>query len=168
MERKIALLLALGFVTAFSLDTLSKVWAERVLTAGQPISILGQVFQITLGYNSGVAFGMFANIGAWTLILTGVAIVGLGWWFINALRAGDLPPASALALGLILGGAIGNYVDRLVDGRVTDFLDVGIGTLRWPTFNLADVFIVTGVALLAILVLTQTRAAPRDSVHETG
>lgn len=168
MERKITLLLALGFFTALSIDMLSKLWVERALTPGQPVPILGEVFQLTLGYNTGVTFGMFANSGNLTLVITGIVIIGLGWWFIKALRAGDLPRTSALALGLILGGAVGNFADRFADGRVTDFLDAGIGTLRWPTFNLADVFIVTGIALLAMLVLMHPHATTRDSVQEIG
>lgn len=167
MNRKTILLWLVGFVTAFTADTLSKAWAERALELGQPISILGDVFQITLGYNTGVVFGIFANTGSLTLILTGIVIAGLSVWMLSALRANELPQASWLALGLILGGAIGNFADRFLDGRVTDFLDVGIGTLRWPTFNLADSFVVVGVALLLVLVLGNKDRAPSDLVHQT-
>lgn len=148
MERKTILLLAIGFITPITADTLSKAWVEGALTAGQPIPILGNVFQLTLGYNTGVAFGMFANSGGVMTIVTGIVIVGLSVWFFKALRARELPQASALALGFILGGALGNFLDRLADGRVTDFLDVGIGALRWPTFNIADSFVVVGLFVL--------------------
>lgn len=158
MERKTILLLAAGFSAALVLDTLSKVWAERALTPGQPLPIIGDVFQFTLGFNSGVAFGIFADGGVLTLLLTGIVIAGLGIWFLKALRSGELPIASALALGFILGGALGNFTDRFGDGRVTDFLDVGIGALRWPTFNLADSFVFVGVVLLLIVALSDKRA----------
>ncbi len=148
MERKTFLLLALGFIVAIAADTLSKVWAESALTMGQSIPIFGNVFQLTLGYNTGVAFGMLANVGILTTILPGIVIVGLSVWFFKALRARELPQASALALGFILGGALGNFLDRLADGRVTDFLDVGIGAARWPTFNVADSFVFVGVLAL--------------------
>ncbi len=148
MERKTILLLAIGFITAITADTLSKAWVEGALTTGQPIPLLGNVFQLTLGYNTGVAFGMFANSGGVMTIVTGIVIVGLSVWFFKALRARELPQASALALGFILGGALGNFLDRLADGRVTDFLDVGIGALRWPTFNVADSFVVVGLFVL--------------------
>lgn len=148
MERRTILLLAVGFITALAADTLSKAWAEQALSMGQPVEILGDLFQITLGYNAGVAFGMLANVGVLATILPGIVIVGLSVWFFKALRARELPQASALALGFILGGALGNFLDRLTDGRVTDFLDVGIGALRWPTFNIADSFVVVGLFVL--------------------
>lgn len=159
MERKTILLVLAGFVTAFTADLLSKGWVERALALGQPVSIIGDVFRITLGYNTGVAFGMFANIGILTTILTGIVIIGLSVWMFRALRSYEVPQVSALALGFILGGALGNFVDRFVDGRVTDFLDVGIGALRWPTFNLADSFVVIGIAMLLLLNLPEKRDA---------
>ena len=72
---------------------------------------------------------------------------------------GQLPRRAVWPLGLILGGAIGNFVDRLPDGLVTDFLDFGVGTLRWPTFNLADTFLILGVALVALFIGIQPEAA---------
>lgn len=167
VKQKTILLWVVGFSAAFTADTLSKVWAEQALELGQHISILGDVFQITLGYNTGVAFGMFANTGSITLILTGIVIAGLSIWMLRAFRAKELPQASGFALGLILGGAFGNFADRFTDGRVTDFLDVGIGTLRWPTFNLADSFVVVGIVLLLVLVVGQKDASRRDLVRDT-
>lgn len=77
-------------------------------------------------------------------------------WLVRTARAKALPPA-AWSAGLVLGGALANAVDRWPDGRVTDFLDVGLGAARWPAFNLADAAIVVGDALLT---LTATPAAP--------
>lgn len=145
MERKIFLLLAIGFIIAFTADTLSKGWAEGTLQMGQPVSILGNIFQLSLGYNTGVAFGMLANVGILTTILPGIVIIGLSIWFFRAMHARALPRVPALAFGFILGGALGNFLDRLADGRVTDFLDAGIGALRWPTFNAADTFVFVGM-----------------------
>ena len=134
------------FIIALLLDGLTKVWAEQELTAPSPI--LGQVFRLTLGYNTGVAFGLFANGGTFPLMVTGVIIVGLVIWLVGALRRGEFPAATHLPIGMILGGAAANFADRLPDGRVTDFLDFGLGAARWPTFNLADSFIVVGAVLL--------------------
>ncbi len=145
MERKTFLLLAMGFIVAITADILSKAWAESALLMGQPVSIVGDFFQLMLGYNTGVAFGMLANVGIVSTILPGIVIMGLGVWFFKALRARELPQMLALALGFIFGGALGNFLDRLPDGRVTDFLDVGIGALRWPTFNVADSFVFVGM-----------------------
>jgi signal peptidase II len=156
-----ALLVALTAATA--LDGLSKIWVEQTLQPYQPIPLIGEFFRLTLGYNTGVAFGMFANGGAGPLIVTGIVIVGLAIWFVRSLQAGRFPPQAGWPIGLLLGGAIANFADRLLDSRVTDFLDVGLGTLRWPTFNLADSFIIIGMAWLVLL----NYAHPRQPIdHE--
>lgn len=133
---------------AFAIDFLTKTWAERTLSLYTPIPLTGQFFRLTLGYNTGVAFGLFANGGVWPLIITGLIITILAVWMVRALRTGEIPPVASWPIGMILGGAIANFADRLPDGRVTDFLDMGLSATRWPTFNLADSFIVAGVAVL--------------------
>ena len=137
-----------ALMTALASDFLTKHWAERTLSPSTPIPLIGQFFRLTLGYNTGVAFGLFANGGVWPLILTGLIILVLAVWMVRALRAGEIPPVAAFPIGMILGGALANFVDRLPDRRVTDFLDMGLSAARWPTFNLADSFIVVGVAVL--------------------
>ena len=140
------------FILALLLDGLTKAWAEQALTT--PIPILGQTFHLTLGYNTGVAFGLFANGGTFPLMVTGIIMVGLVIWLVGALRRGEFPAATHIPIGMILGGAAANFADRLLDGRVTDFLDVGLGAVRWPTFNMADSFIVVGAALLLWTILS--------------
>jgi signal peptidase II len=141
----------LGLGLALALDGLSKIWAEQTLTLYQPIRLLGDFFRFTLGYNTGVAFGMFANGGLGPLIVTGLVILGLAIWFWRALQSGQFPAQAGWPIGLLLGGAIANFVDRLIDGRVTDFLDTGVGAARWPTFNLADSFIIVGMLWLLLV-----------------
>ncbi len=130
------------------LDVVTKRLAETALDRWPPTPLLGQSLRLTLGHNTGVAFGLFANGGTGPLLVTGAIIAGLLLWLGYALRSRQIGAAHAWPLGLVLGGAIANFVDRLPDGRVTDFLDAGFGAARWPTFNLADSFIVLGVALL--------------------
>ena len=89
--------------------------------------------------------------------LTGLIIIILAVWMVYALRAGEIPPVAAFPIGMILGGAIANFVDRLPDGRVTDFLDLGLSVARWPTFNLADGFIVLGVSLMMLTISKRSR-----------
>lgn len=139
------------FILALALDALSKMWAEQALRQHQPVPVLGEFFRLTLGYNTGVAFGMFANGGSGPLIITGVVIAGLVVWFSRSLQNGQFPQPAGWPIGLILGGAIANFVDRFGDGHVTDFLDVGLGTSRWPTFNLADSFILVGIGWLLLI-----------------
>ncbi|OJX40302.1 MAG: signal peptidase II [Chloroflexi bacterium 44-23] len=143
------------FVTvifAILLDWLTKVWAKQVLTSPSPV--IGQAFRLTLGYNTGVAFGLFANGGIFPLIVTGIIIVGLVIWLVVVFRSGEFPAATHIPIGMILGGAVANFADRLPDGRVTDFLDFGLGAVRWPTFNLADSFIIVGAAILLWTILS--------------
>ena len=145
------------------MDGASKLWVESTLSLRQPVPIIGDIFRFTLGYNSGVAFGMFANGGPWPLVITGFIIAGLVVWFVRTLYLRHFPAYAAWPIGLLLGGAIGNFADRLWDGQVTDFLDVGIGLTRWPTFNLADSFILIGISCL-MLVSFMHRPEP-DSVE---
>jgi signal peptidase II len=141
----------LGLGVALALDGLSKIWVEQTLVLYQPVPLIGDFFRFTLGYNTGVAFGMFANGGSGPLVVTGFVILGLTIWFWRALQSGQFPVQAGWPIGLLLGGAIANFVDRLIDGRVTDFLDAGIGATRWPTFNLADSFIIVGMAWLLLI-----------------
>jgi signal peptidase II len=152
-----------AFVVAIALDSITKVWAEQSLAPHHPVPVLGDYFQFTLGYNTGVAFGMFANGGNGPLLVTGVVILAIIAWLGNALRTGELTPAAAWPVGLLLGGAIANFVDRLPDGRVTDFLDAGLGAARWPTFNVADSFIVIALATLMLISLIPTSERPENS-----
>ena len=145
---------------AFLADTLSKGWAEQTLAGRPPIEVIGDTFQLDLGYNTGIAFGIFANGGAAVLIASGLVIVVLSAWVIRALWRSPGPALPLSPIGLILGGAAANFVDRFGDGRVTDFLDIGAGTLRWPTFNLADSAIVFGLSLLAFAVWTDEHRDP--------
>jgi len=146
---------------AFLADTLSKGWAEQSLAGRPPIEVIGDTFQLDLGYNTGIAFGIFANGGAAVLIASGIVIVVLSAWVIRALWRSPGPALPLSPIGLILGGAAANFVDRFGDGRVTDFLDIGVGTLRWPTFNLADSAIVLGLGLLALAVWTDEHKDPQ-------
>lgn len=147
--------LLLAFIFALSLDALTKAWAEQALTLYQPMLVLGELLRFTLGYNTGVAFGLFANNGSVPLIVTGVIISSMFIWMLLAVRRDEFSGTAVYLLGLILGGAIGNFVDRLPDMRVTDFLDMGLGTVRWYTFNVADIFIVFGTLFLLLVTLTE-------------
>jgi signal peptidase II len=149
--------LLLAAVIGLSVDGSTKAAAERALDPYQPVPIVGQVFRLTLNYNTGVAFSVFADGGRAPLILSGVIIAGLSAWLVHALRAGTLTGAATWPFGLLLGGALGNFADRLYDGRVTDFLDVGLGTARWPTFNLADTLIVVSMVTLIVKMIHQDR-----------
>jgi signal peptidase II len=149
---------------ALALDGATKIWAEQTLEPYQPVPVIGEYFRLTLGYNTGVAFGLFANLGVGPLIVTGAVIVGLAFWLTYALRQGDFPAIAVWPMGLLLGGAVANFIDRLLDGRVIDFLDVGLGALRWPTFNLADSLIVVSLLTLMVISLKPDKPEPGEQL----
>jgi signal peptidase II len=134
-------------VAALLLDQLTK-WliVEFVMPPPQLIPVT-PFFNLTLGYNPGISFGLFGSIlKEWPNLfaVTKIAVViGLFWWA-STLRS----RLEAAAVGLIAGGASGNIIDRMRQGAVTDFLDFHASGWHWPTFNLADVAIVLGVTVL--------------------
>ena len=139
---------AVFFLTALlvvAADQLSKIWI-RANYQGQPLYEIG-LFRIIYVQNTGAAFGLFQNQN---FILTIVDFIGIALVLLFVFLIPRWYPALSVALsipalGLVLGGTIGNLIDRLTLGYVTDFIDVGV----WPTFNIADSAVVVGVILFA-------------------
>ena len=140
-------------VIALGLDQGSKMWARQSLRSIYPqtIKVLPGYFELRYSENRGSAFGLFGNVpGARYLLF----VVGIGALFVvgNMLRKAKAEDARIAAeLGLLAGGALGNIIDRIVYGRVTDFVVWGrVGAYEWPTFNIADAALVIGVIGLLI------------------
>ncbi len=115
----------------------------------RPHPVAGDVVRLTLVYNRGAAFGLhFGAFSRWIfLALTIIALIVL-WRLYRHTAPGDW--LRTVALGLVCGGAIGNLIDRVRSPMgVVDFLDIGVGTTRWPTFNVADMAVSVGALLLA-------------------
>lgn len=132
------------------LDQASKAWAEQALAYGRPLEVFGW-FNLTLVYNRGAAFSFLSQAGGWQrglFILIGLVAVAilLGW----LRRLSPRQRWQGLGLALILGGAVGNLIDRIRFGYVVDFIDWHYGGWHWPTFNLADSAITAGVVLLLL------------------
>ena len=122
----------------FLLDQLTKFLALTLLKPRSSISVVPNVFHLSFVENTGIAFGLFQGYpGLWTLVIT-LSVLGLG---VGAACFRKQPDSRRLAFGLILGGAAGNWFDRIRLGHVVDFLDFRI----WPVFNVADSFITIGV-----------------------
>ena len=158
---------ALSIVTAlFAADRASKLWIESHLTLYDSFAIIPGIFNIVHTQNSGAAFGLFAGasptIRFLVLIVASLAMMGiLGQMLWQATERISAASATLrLALTLVLGGAIGNLYDRLRFDRVTDFLQVFLGTYEWPSFNVADSAICVGATLLAIDFLWGRRPQP--------
>lgn len=150
-------------------DVVTKYLAHARLPLHRPHEVLGDVLRITLAYNPGAAFGL--SLGAHSrLLFTALALVVL--LFLGRMYHVTRPQdwVQAFALGLVSGGAIGNVINRLWSERgVVDFLDVGIGDTRWPTFNVADIGITTGAILLTWVLWREDRAIPdAASTPDTG
>jgi signal peptidase II len=136
-------LLAAG---VFVLDRLAKKWVLDALALTHQRDVLGDFLRFTYVRNRGVAFGLFADHG---LSLGWLSLVALAAVLYLAIRTPSRAWPRAAALGLILGGALGNLYDRLRWGSVVDFIDVGIGDHRFWTFNVADSAITLGVLVWA-------------------
>ena len=144
-----------ALVVAFAADQASKalVVAEAARLAGGVPVLPG--FNLVFGRNSGVTFGLFREVPWWGLALVAAAICA---WLLRIMVSAPTR-SEAVAAGLIVGGALGNVVDRIRFGAVTDFLDFYAGDWHWPAFNLADVAVVCGAALLVLRPLVGSRAA---------
>ncbi|MFN8627933.1 MAG: signal peptidase II [Candidatus Binatia bacterium] len=147
--RKYAVVLSLAGV-AVIVDQLSKWYIRQHFALYESVSVIDSFFQITYARNAGGAFGLL-NQGAraWRLpffvAASCVAVVVL-LMFVRRVRPGQW--WLLVALGSILGGALGNLIDRMMSGEVTDFLDVYWRGYHWPTFNVADSCITVGMAIL--------------------
>jgi signal peptidase II len=133
--------IAIGVVV---LDQLAKSWIVANLDIGESVALVGDLVRIIHWRNSGILFGMLPqSAGAFAI----VSLVVLGVIVFYHAKAGR-GLLVTIALGLLLGGAIGNLIDRLQYGSVIDFVDMGIGTWRFYTYNLADAAISTAIVLL--------------------
>jgi signal peptidase II len=132
------------------LDQASKLLADAMLALHQPVMLIPSL-AITKAYNSGAAFSFLGDASGWQRwFFVGLAVlvsaVLLVW--LQRLKASER--RTALALSLILGGAVGNLVDRVIYGYVIDFIDVYYGSWHWPIFNIADSAITVGAGLLLL------------------
>jgi signal peptidase II len=127
-------------------DLAVKVLAQETLAAGRIVDL--GILDLRLGYNSGAAFSIGADLPSW-LVIAGTALITAGVAVFAWRSAVDSTVAMTIGLSGVLGGAVGNVVDRARDGVVTDYLHTG----WWPTFNLADVFITLGAATVLVATL---------------
>ncbi len=129
------------------LDQLSKAWINNHFTYGENLTILG-IFNLVLAHNTGAAFSMLNDAGGWQRWLFSAIAVIASAWIVWLLRKHHRQKLFCLALALILGGALGNLMDRIAYGYVVDFLDFHWGGHHFPAFNVADSAISCGAALM--------------------
>jgi len=158
------------------LDAGSKWIASHFLQYATPVEITG-FFNLTLLHNHGAAFSFLANADGWQRwgfsVLAFIVALGLMVWLLRIPRALPGLPVQRgvglvkLAIALIIGGAVGNLIDRLTLGYVVDFLDFHWHSYHWPAFNVADSAIVLGVALLVLFELLPKPPSPKKPTRET-
>lgn len=149
-----------------ALDIITKVWALATLwPPGMPHEVLGEYLRWTLAFNRGAAMGM--HLGEWSrpfFTVVGIVMLAvLGNLYRTTASADRL---RAAILGFIMAGAIGNLIDRIRYGQVTDFIDVGVGTVRFWTFNVADMGITCGAIALAIILGREDMAASKGAATD--
>ena len=150
------------FLTALlvvSADQLTKLWIRSNLAVGESLPETG-FFRLTYIHNTGGVFGLFQDQ---SLLLTIFAIIGVAVLLVIALFMNQRLPfwdnkTGKLSLGLVFSGTVGNLIDRLSSGYVTDFIDISI----WPAFNIADSAVVIGAILLAYLLLASVKSRKRS------
>lgn len=146
-----------AFSAALAVDVITKWVIVNLVLVPPRIIEIAPFFNLTLGFNTGISFGMFRDFFLERpLVLAGikvVIVVGVLVWALRTARRSE-----TIALGLVAGGATGNVVDRMRQGAVTDFLDFHAGDWHWPAFNMADVAIAVGVALLVAGSFRSTRS----------
>lgn len=142
-------------------DLVTKLIAEAFLARRLPLRVFGDVVQLRLVYNEGAAFGLHVGDNSRWIFL-GLAVVAL---FVLASLVRSTRPGDRfrlLSLALVCGGAVGNLIDRVRSAQgVVDFLDVGVGAWRWPTFNVADSAITIGAIALGLSLWQEGRAQQR-------
>ncbi len=143
-------MLSLSLFIVF-LDQTTKILTKKFMILGHSEKILGDFVRYTYIQNTGMAFGIqIGNRLVFTVFSLLASLVILAYLF----KARGNKPVVRISLALILGGAIGNLIDRVFSGAVVDFIDVGIGSLRWYVFNVADAAVSIGMILLITAILT--------------
>jgi signal peptidase II len=142
------------------IDQLTKLLARVHLLEGKAVTVIPRILDLRLTYNSGAAFGLLPDWAPLFILVGLVAIFAI----VRLRRVGAGSRSLSVGLGLLLGGALGNVIDRLALGRVTDFVDISVklGGYQWPTFNVADMAIVVGAIMVLIHVYLIEKRQPAE------
>jgi signal peptidase II len=152
--RRLLLITAVAVVT-FVLDRLTKTWVEQNIPVNEGRTVVDDVLRIVHTQNSGAAFGLLPERTTLLSVLSVVAVVAILFYY---RQIASTSPLIAATLGMQLGGAFGNLVDRIGQGYVVDFVDVGLpGVWRFWAFNIADSSIVLGIVFVTILLWQEER-----------
>ena len=152
-------------VLVFLLDQVTKKLITANLGLWEQVSVIGDFFLITHVLNRGAAFSMLQGASVFFIVITTIVVAGIIWYLERNKRTGST--LLLAALGLVLGGALGNFADRLLLGHVVDFLQLNFGSYTFPIFNVADIGITVGVALILLDSMLDVRKE-RNKSEENG
>ena len=156
MPRRWKLLLWIGSLSILA-DQLTKYWARANFSDGPSVFIEGY-WDFVLAWNKGSAFSMFENLGNGRIFLSIVALIAIGAIISMVHKAEDNQTGFVVALSLMAGGAIGNVIDRMYFGKVTDFVLWKYKEHQWPVFNVADIALVVAVGLFILVAIKDWKA----------
>ncbi len=156
------LLLGASIVVA---DQIVKLIVVNAMRMGSSIDVIGTFVRLTRTSNTGAAFGLFRGGSMWFVWISAAASIAI---IAFSREIAKMRFWERTAFGLVLGGAVGNLVDRIRIGAVVDFIDIGFGALRWPSFNVADSAITIGVTILAIHIVFLSGATQHVPLSPSG
>lgn len=155
-----------------ALDQATKLWVTGRMDLFDSLPVVPGLFSITYVRNPGAAFGLFAELGdmARLGLLVGVSLLAVALLSAFFLRSPHADRVSRVAAVLVMGGAVGNLIDRVRFGEVIDFLDVYVARYHWPAFNLADSAITIGIGLFVVGAWRErdARRRARPAAHREG
>jgi signal peptidase II len=156
------LLVAGVAVVVFAIDRVTKAWVSENIPLGTARPVVGDYVRIVHAQNSGAAFGLLPERTTLLSVLSVVAVLAIVYYYRQIASNSSLVSAT---LGMQLGGAFGNLLDRVTQGYVVDFVDVGIGDIRFWASNVADSSIVVGIILVTLALWYEERraAAPKPA-----
>lgn len=150
----------------FLIDQGTKYLIATKLELYEQIPVIGDFFLITSSRNRGAAFGILQDQLWFFIIVTLIVVGGIVWYLRKVSKEGRKLLPTALAL--VLGGALGNFIDRLIMGEVVDFLQFNFGSYTFPIFNIADSCIVIGVGLIILDTLLEGRREKMQTTNEVS
>jgi len=148
--------LSLAFVAGIAAVAADVIADAAVRSFDRSVEIVGPFLRLTQSTNDGIALGLLQGTGALPIVLGIVGVIAI----LVVARRHAAEPLLQIALGLMLGGAVANLLERLAFGAVLDYVDMGVGTVRWPTYNLGDVAISLAVVLLIAAAFRGGRGVP--------
>src|SRR5207248_5871828 len=152
------LLVALVAVAVFALDRVTKAWVSETIPLGTARPVVGDYVRIVHAQNTGAAFGLLPERTTLLSVLSVLAVLAIVYYYRQIASASWLVSAT---LGMQLGGAFGNLLDRVTQGYVVDFVDVGVGEVRFWAFNVADSSIVVGIFVVTFALWYEERRVAR-------